>query len=247
MSRGGRGSRGLPNRQFLNSRENLFTWPIDPEFKEDAFTFVRIAYSGSSRGRSSFGYGGRGFSSVSSVVGGVCVGGSGFPESLGSRWETDFPDSDNNFSYRLHQVTSIEVNPEPVFMELTNPDLYEYPFIYMVEPGSLYLNDEEVKILRKYLLNGGFLMLDDFWGLQEWANVYSQMKKVFPEREPKVLTLDHPIFHSVFDIKKLPQVPAYNIAVDLSTDTLTGRTSESGYPPTYYGIFDDKGRMMVII
>ena len=90
-------------------------------------------------------------------------------------------------------------------------------------------------------------MLDDFWGTSEWYNVYTQMKKVFPDREPVQLTLDHPVFHCVFELKKFPQIPAYNIAVNLSNDTLTGRTSESGDPSRYYGFYDDKGRMMVII
>jgi hypothetical protein len=240
---GGRG-RQLPNQQFLNSNENLFTWPVDPEFKDDTFTFVRIEYSGGPTGRGSYGRSNFGFGSFRGGRGGF--GGYG---GSGSRWRTDYPDSDNNFSFRLHQVTSIEVNPEPVVLQITNPQLFNYPFIYIVEPGSLYLQDDEVKILRKYLLNGGFLMLDDFWGRAEWYNVYSEMKKVFPEREPRELTLDDPIFHSVFEIKEMPQIPAYNIAVNLSTDTLTGITTERNDAPRaiFYGIYDDKGRMMVII
>jgi hypothetical protein len=165
----------------------------------------------------------------------------------GGPWDTDWPDSELNFSFRLHQLTSIEVNPIPIYMELTNPELFNYPFIYIVEPGSLVFREEEIKNLRRYLLNGGFLMIDDFWGRAQWYNIYGQMKRVFPEREPIELTLDHPIFHCVFELKEKPQIPAYNIAVDLRTDTLTGYTSESGDPPRYYGIYDDKGRMMVVI
>jgi len=82
----------------------------------------------------------------------------------GSSWLTDTPDSDLNLSFRLQQMTSMKVDPNGRYLHLTDPDLSNYPFIYMVEPGSLSLNDDEVVALRKYLLNGGFLMLDDFWG-----------------------------------------------------------------------------------
>lgn len=229
--RGGRGSRQrYPDRRFNNQPRSFEPeWEIDKEFSSDVFTFVRIRYGsdyGGGRGRGRYGRG---------------MG--------GSRWATDYPDSDLNFSFRLHQLTSLEVNPVPVILELTDPELFNYPFIYIVEPGSLGLTAQEVKILRQYLLNGGFLMLDDFWGRAEWYNVYSQMKLVFPEREPVELTLDHPIFHCVFDLKEKPQIPAINVAVDLRTDTLTGYTTErqDAPAPHYYGIYNDKGRMMVII
>ena len=257
--RGGRGSSGyitqgsrsgrsstLPNQQFLSSRENtsLFQWDANPEFPQDAFTFVRIAYdasiSGYSTGSNYYGRQTGGFSGRGGRGGGMMIGG-------GGRSGIDYPDSDNNFSYRLHQLTSIAVNPDPKYITLDNPDLCNYPFIYIVEPGNMYIPENQVKILREYLLNGGFLMIDDFWGTSQWSNVRNEMRRVFPDRAPVELTLDHPIFHCVFELKKLPQIPAWDIAVNRSTDELTGTTSESGYPPSYYGIYDDKGRMMVVI
>ncbi len=80
------------------------------------------------------------------------------------RWAIDFRDSDLNFSLRLQQMTTIKVNPEPVVVELTDPNLFDYPFLYMIEPGELVFDPEEAKALRQYLLNGGFMMVDDFWG-----------------------------------------------------------------------------------
>jgi hypothetical protein len=226
--RGGRGSRQRYPQQRYDYRQPTFEpeWEIDKEFSHDLFTFVRIQYSSGY-------YGGR--------------GGRGGRGMSGGPWDTDWPDSELNFSFRLHQLTSMEVNPVPIYMELTNPELFNYPFIYIVEPGNLVFREEEIKNLRSYLLNGGFLMIDDFWGRAEWYNIYGQMKRVFPEREPIELTLDHPIFHCVFELKEKPQIPAIDWAIDRRTDTLTGYTSESGDPPRYYGIYDDKGRMMVII
>ncbi len=202
--------------QTNSNRAGIPDWEQDKEFYHDAFTFVRIRYT--SR-----------------------YGGSGRATSGGS-WSTDYPDSELNFSYRLHQLTSIQVNPNPVILELTAPELYNYPFIYIVEPGRLVFSTNEVKALRSYLLNGGFLMIDDFWGQAEWYNIYSELKRVFPEREPVELTLEHPIFHCVFELKEKPQIPSINVA-------MTGRTyeREDARTPHYLGIYDDKDRMMVVI
>ena len=233
-SSSGRSTRGPRQRgpvQRYNNQPRAFEpeWEIDREFAHDVFTFVRIRYSSGYSGQRGRGRYGRGIS--------------------GGNWATDYPDSDLNLSFRLHQLTSLEVNPKPIVLELTDPELFNYPFIYIVEPGRLVFMEEEVKNLRRYLLNGGFLMIDDFWGQNEWYNIYFELKRVFPEREPVELTLDHPIFHFVFDLNEKPQIPAIDWAIDRRTDTLTGITSERSDAPMahYYGIYDDKGRMMVVI
>ena len=75
------------------------------------------------------------------------------------RWNklaTDFPDAELNFSYRLQQLTALETDPYGKILELTDEKLFDYPFIYMIEPGDIYLSEPEILSLRKYLLNGGF-------------------------------------------------------------------------------------------
>ncbi len=95
-------------------------------------------------------------------------------ESVGGRgrpaWRTDYRDSDLNFSLRLQQLTSLKVDPEPIVLELTDERLFDYPFIYIIEPGALYFSEAEVQALRRYCLNGGFLMVDDFWGDYQYEN-----------------------------------------------------------------------------
>ena len=162
-----------------------------------------------------------------------------------SKWATDFPDSDLNFSFRLQQMTSIRVHPEPLVLSILDPEMRKYPFIYTLETGTLDLMDEEVKILREHLLNGGFLMIDDFWGEYEWQNTREQITKVFPEFPIKELELDHPIFSTVFQIKEKPQIPSIEVAL---AGRETGIFYEKGAKGAHYrGIFDAKGRMMVII
>jgi hypothetical protein len=160
-------------------------------------------------------------------------------------WQTDFPDSDLNFTFRLQQLTSLKVDPNWKILELTDDALFDYPFIYMLEVGGLTFTEEEVVALRRYLTNGGFLMIDDFWGDYALDNMRRELKRVFPDKDPAVLPLDHPIFHCVYDLKEKPQIPGIDWARRLRG---TNETSEGGAgPPEYYGIFDDKNRMMVVI
>src|SRR3954462_11089606 len=164
----------------LVDRHGIDEWPVDPQFKSDLFTFVRVRWH-SWRG--------------------------------GDIWLTDYPDSDLNFSFRLQQMTSLKVDPHPKQLDLTDPEVFDYPFIYMLEVGSLEFTEDEVVALRRYLLNGGFLMVDDFWGVAAYVNFAEQIKRVFPDRDPVELPLEHPIFHCDFALKEKPQIPAITIAL----------------------------------
>lgn len=163
-----------------------------------------------------------------------------------SRWATDYPDADLNFSFRLQQLTSLKVDPNGRILELTDPELFRYPFIYIIEPGDLSFTEEEVVALRRYLLNGGFLMVDDFWGDDEYDNFYREIKRVFPDREPLELPLDHPVFHCVYDLSERPQIPSIGAAQAGRSQGITWERHDAA-EVHYKGIFDDKGRMMTII
>ena len=164
-------------------------------------------------------------------------------------WFVDYRDSELNFSLRLQQLTSMKVNPEPIVLELTDPKLFDFPFIYIIEPGSLVFRPEEVIALRRYLLNGGFLMVDDFWGDDEYYNFYQEIKRVFPDREPAEVPLEHEIFHCVYDLKEKPQLPSIGQA---QAGRSSGVTWEQRYGsdtsiPHYRAIRDDANRIMVFI
>jgi len=216
-------------REIASHSTGTPEWTNAPGFEKDVFTFVRII-----RDRASYG-----------------------SPSAGS-WITDFPDSDLNFSFRLQQITTIRTDPDGRTLRLTDPDLFNYPGIYMVEPGRLLLRDEEVPILRKYLLNGGVLWADDFWGEWQWEGFASQIKRVFPDREFVELPMDHPIFHCVIDIKvpknKL-QTPAMDVAIsrhstDFTWEDFHRSENGAGYDDASQmhvrAILDDKGRIMVL-
>ena len=105
----------------------------------------------------------------------------------------------------------MKVNPNPIHLQaLTDEKLFDYPFLYLIEPGALEFREEEIVALRRYLLNGGFMMVDDFWGDDEYENFHQQIKRVFPEaaQEPAELPADHEIFRCVYRLKEKPQVPS---------------------------------------
>jgi len=193
-------------------------WSNEAGFEQDVFVFTRVQYDS--------GYG-RGWG-------------------RGGGWATDYRDADLNFSFRLQQLTAMKVDPEGKVLRLTDPDLFNQPFLYMSEPGRLEFDEAEVKALRRYLLSGGFLMVDDFWGEDEYQNFYDEIKRVFPDREPQELPLEHPIFHCVFDLKEKPQIPNFQTGEQSRETGITWERNDAR-TPQYRAIFDDKGRMMVII
>jgi len=157
-------------------------------------------------------------------------------------WTTDYPDADLNLSWRLQQLTSIKTDPNGRHMRLTNPQLFEYPFIYIVEPGGLHFSEDEVVALRSYLLRGGFLMVDDFWGEAEWANFEYEIKRVFPDRPIEEIPLEHEIFNLVYKLEEKPLIPSVN------TYWSGGWTERSDAREAHYRtIKDDNGRLMMVI
>ncbi len=164
---------------------------------------------------------------------------------------TDFPDSDLDLSYRLQQLTALKVDPDGRVLRLTDPELFEFPWIYMVEPGSLMLDEAEATSLRRYLLNGGFLMADDFWGERQWEMFADQMKQVLPDHQFIDLSMDHPVFQGIFDLGRSMnglQTPNYQTG---ESSQYTGVTWEEFHGSDtrdvhIRAIFDERSRMMVI-
>lgn len=164
----------------------------------------------------------------------------------GGAWATDYPDADLNLSFRLQQLTSMRAHPDGKIVDIDDPALFDHPFLYLIEPGDIALSKPEAAILRKYLLRGGFLMVDDFWGDAEWENFHQAFKEIFPDRELEELPAEHPIFHCVYDLKEKPQVPSIGHA---QAGRFQGVTFErdDAREVHYKACFDDKGRMMMIV
>jgi len=164
----------------------------------------------------------------------------GFMSPEDEPWFIDAPAAEQNLSRRVATATSIKVN-DPIVLTLEDPELWAHPWIYIVEGGNLRLKDAEVPILREFLLRGGTLTFDDFHGPIEWANVESELRRVFPDRQIIDLPRTHPIFGCFYQFDSFPQTPGLG-------SFLQGRTYEKGgYVAHLRAIEDDNGRAMVLI
>jgi hypothetical protein len=178
---------------------------------------------------------------------------SGRRDGSGNGWTTDYPDADINFTIRLSELTKTQVSkqangdPNHLVVRFTDPLLYQCPFIDMTDVGEFYVDEAEAAALRQYLDKGGFIWVDDFWGDDAWDWFAEEIAKVLPAAEfpIKDVPLDHPIYRTMFQVAKVPQIPSINF-----WQGIEGNTSELGpesAEPHMRGIFDAHGRIMVLI
>lgn len=161
---------------------------------------------------------------------------------LRGSWSIDWPKADRQFIIGLRRLTNIDAYEEDNPVRLDDPRLRRYPFLYALEVGYMALTEAEVAGLRDYLLAGGFLMIDDFWGTREWRNFETEMRRVLPEYPIVDLPPDHPLMRVFYDVDEIIQVP------NVQQGQMGGPTYErDGYVPALKGIFDDRGRLMVVI
>ena len=171
----------------------------------------------------------------------------------GGGWAVDYPRADINLSIRFSELTKTRISTDPagdpnhLVVRLTDPELFQCPFIMMTEVGSVYFSPEEAQRLREYLLKGGFLWADDFWGSYAWDNWASEFSKVLPPSDypARDLPLDHPLFRSQFVMTRVPQIPSINFWAGSG-----GETSERGADSAEAharAITDANGRLLVLI
>lgn len=171
----------------------------------------------------------------------------------GGGWSVDFPRADINMSIRLSELTKTTVSfagpqePNHLVIRLTDPTLFQCGFIMMTEVGAAFLDEAEAEALRAYLLKGGFLWADDFWGEYAWEAWMEQFAKVLPSGPYPVKDLpkDHGLFRAQFDIGGgVPQIAS--IGNWLGTGSTSERGAESAVPHAR-AVFDPAGRLMVLM
>ena len=215
---------GLAQRRGEGGRfyeEEVIKWATRDKF-DGAFMFCRVAFRGS-------------------------------PIGDGGNWGVDYPRADENLMFRFSELTSAIVSHDArgrfnhVVLELTDPLLYRCPFIMMTEVGSTYIDQAEAAALKDYLLKGGFLWADDFWGDYAFNIWVTEISKVLPLHQYPIqdVPLTHELFHSLYDVRRIPQISSINFWAGSG-----GRTSERGYAsatPHVRAMFDDRGRIMVLM
>ncbi len=172
-------------------------------------------------------------------------------EQRGQGWRTDYPDGDYNLTTRLSQLTPTSVSgwldgrPGFTVLRATDPELFRCPFLFSSDVGTVGLSDPEVEELREYLLKGGFLWADDFWGGPAWTHWSGQLRRILPDFEVEELPMDHPLFSIVYQVEKIPQIPSIQYWRQSG-----GGTSELGAmsaTPRLRVVRDGTGRILVLM
>jgi hypothetical protein len=185
---------------------------------------------------------------------------------FGGAWETDAPQAEFHLTggiSRLTRIDTLELNDkddwENVYpvrpggpLDPRELDIFDYPFVYGVEVGRWDLDDEEAAHMRQYLLRGGFLMVDDFHGYDQWEGFIYSMERVFPEPEYEArdIPAGHEAFHVLYDmgeqVRNKTQIPGV-VAYRYDGSSTCEECNNGGAEAQWKGIFDSSGRLMVAI
>ena len=175
-------------------------------------------------------------------------------EWLGTGWTTDYPDSDRNLMLRLSQLTTTPVRetpqgePDHIVISLLDDELFQCPFLFMSDAGTIGLSSDEVERLRLYLDKGGFLWADDFWGDYAWDNWAREIGIVLPAEEFPILDMprSHLLFNALYDVKDVPQIPSIQFWYRSGRTGTSERGAESAVPHLR-GIFNESGNLIVLM
>jgi len=196
--------------------------------KDSEFHFIRVEYTDLPQFHRRFGYASR--------------------DGRGQGWWlVDWPDADNHFTLGIQRLTKIDTG-DPRHFRLTDDRLFDYPWIYATQTGWWDLSDQETARLREYLLRGGFLVVDDFWGSEDWERFRQTMDRVLPGRDITDIAETDSVMHVLYDIgekdrtfipgsRHLRQGPGGTVQV----------VQPAGTEPAWRAMYDDKNRTVVAV
>ena len=154
-------------------------------------------------------------------------------------WSIDYPKADRQFVQGVRRLTRLHTRSVENVVSLDDDEIFNWPWIYVVEPGHWTLSDAQCKKLREYLLRGGFMMTDDFHGTEEWEVFMMSLSRVFPDKPVLEIENKDEVFHVIYDLDERFQVPGI-------VNRPYFRTYErDGVEPHWRGIYDDRGRLIV--
>jgi hypothetical protein len=213
----------MPFRQYPGVEYADFALP--PDFRQQTeWVFARLMYPPTRYGIG----GGYGFRGSSNWAQGFSI------------WTQDYPRADRHFSEAVRRLTRLHVRSveQPVNLD-DGDDVFNWPWLYAVQVGQMKLTDAQAKKLGEYLARGGFFVVDDFWGADQWSNFMENMNRALPGRPTVDIPESDAFFHVVYDLKDRYQVPGARYMQ-------TGVTWKcQGCPARWRGIYDDHGRLVV--
>jgi hypothetical protein len=175
-------------------------------------------------------------------------------EAMGMGWVTDYPYAEINLMTRLSELTRTTVSrdergqPNHWVVRLTDPALFNCPFIMASDAGTIGLSPEEREQLRRYLVKGGFLWVDDFWGSAAWEHWSSEIARVLPPAEYPIsdVPCDDPVLRTQLTVEHVPQITNIQFWRSVGGSTTSERGSDS-QDAHFRVIRDSHGRIMVVM
>ena len=157
-------------------------------------------------------------------------------------WLRDWPEADFHFTQGLGRLTRIVTTQDNRHVRIDDDALFDYPVVYAVKVGFMRLTDWEAARLREYLSRGGFLIVDDFHGPDEWAEFAASVHRIFPERPILDIPSEDAVFHVLYDLDQRTQIPgAQAIWRGVTWEDVRGKT------PYWRGVYDSDGRLVLAI
>ncbi|MFM1885896.1 MAG: hypothetical protein RL026_1053, partial [Pseudomonadota bacterium] len=160
-------------------------------------------------------------------------------------WAIDYPEAEFHLTQGLRRLTRLRTADDSIHLQATDEALFDHPWLFAQQVGRWALSDAEVARLREYLLRGGFLVVDDFHGPLQWELFMASFRKLFPDRPIVDLRDDDEVLHVLYDLEQRTQIPGRRHLVELGGGRV--EVAPEGAPPTWRGVFDDAGRLMVVI
>jgi hypothetical protein len=160
-------------------------------------------------------------------------------------WAIDYPEAEYHLTRGISRLKRLDTASDSIHLRATDPRLFNHPWLFAQQVGRWHLSQEEADALREYLLRGGFMVADDFHGPEQYAVFLESMRRVFPDRQIVDLPADDPVLHVTYDISERTQIPGKRHLYRLPGGGIG--VDPEGSPPTWKGIFDDNGHLMVVM
>ena len=167
------------------------------------------------------------------------IGGGGSHGYFQPWWAIDYPLAEEHFFPALRRTTNVQVADDERHLELMDDRIYEYPFLFLQQPGrgNWRPTEKEAERLREHLLRGGFLLIDDLHGEYDWSIFENAIKRVFPDRPIVEIPQTDPLMHVFYDLDERLPIPG-------ERHVRMGRMEGA---PHWRGIYNDRNQLMVAI
>lgn len=158
-------------------------------------------------------------------------------------WRQDWPEADIHFTQGVGRLTRVHIG-EPRHLRLTDPRLFDHPWLYATQVGYWDLDDAEIRQLREYFLRGGFLVVDDFYGDADWEVFRESMRRVLPGRPIVDLEASDSLLHVLYSITERTMIPGLRHLRRGPNGTIVVQPQG---PPHWRAIHDEQGRLIAAI